>query len=792
MPPSTPIENGGQRWRAALHAGSERRHFGRVAALVGGLGLSFGFIGVVFAIAYESYASRPDGVRPNDYVTLGRRETESGLFSGVSTADFEAIKSRTPDVAWAYAAFYTEQGEVVVTAGVPQRVDFRRVSGNLLSLLGVAPVLGGVASRDGETVAVLGADLWRGRFAGDPDVVGQTVAVDGLPVPIVGVADPAFQGLFESPPDLWVLDGGPRVEAGTVTIRAGLYMLGALHEDLTHGALASLLAEHRFPFAAQRYDRVEIVPGLEFRPDARIDVRQRLEWLTMVVALLLALAFVVLVDFLAADHAVREDGQAVRLAIGATPGDVFREGAARHAKHGLSIGGIGLAAFLYISDLLVGMDPFASALGKLGSAATAFGFGTSMALLAIAFLWSCWLTAGVVARKSLVPGRTVGRIERRSRLAWMALLFMTAASLLLSVSIGRRFVAESQYDLGFAHTATLMLGVLYANGPTLNGPRKIRETLLADPTVMSAARSEMLPLLPESIAPRNRVRTRGHPALTDTVFYRNRIDGAFFDVLGVRLLAGTLLDPGQPGGTVLSRTAALLIGNGIEDAVGMVVEWAPAHASDVGDVSTVVGVVEDVPYGGLAESPKPVAYTALGPDAAGLQDFWLVRHEGHEDSSDDIVAMLHRLGGGIEEVYRIATPSDILSEQFEKRSVDLALAMACAFAFALAVASVASALVRAVASQAGQVGVRYALGATQVDETWRLASDALTDLLFAGAVLCSGVLVGRLFAPALVAVVTLPLVAGVLAVVAGVCVLGSYLSVRRLARHAAIVALASR
>ena len=124
------------------------------------------------------------------------------------------------------------------------------------------------------------------------------------------------------------------------------------------------------------------------------------------------------------------------------------------------------------------------------------------------------------------------------------------------------------------------------------------------------------------------------------------------------------------------------------------------------DVFTVVGVVEDVPYGAPEEPAKPVIYTMLSDEEASVrfQEFWVIRHDDGE--ADDIVGLLHRLGGGIDEAYRIATPTELLDEQFAKRSLDAMLAMAGAFAFALALAGVANALARSVANQARQVGVR--------------------------------------------------------------------------------------
>ncbi|MDE0661793.1 MAG: hypothetical protein OXI79_19330 [Gammaproteobacteria bacterium] len=764
-----------------------------MAWLVAGLGLSLGFIGVVLAIAYESAVSFPGGVRANDYVTVGRREAESGLFAGVTSADFGVIANSSPEVRWSYGSIYLEEGQVVDARGVARTVQGRRVSSNFLRLLGVRSVLGRVDG-DGRTeVAVISAKTWNEVFAADPAAAERAAIVgDGVPVPIVGVAERDFAGVFKPPTDFWILETeGAAHAGGAVIVRSGLFMFGVLKAAVPHETLRSLLAEHRFSSVERRNDRVEVVRGLELRPDTRREMQQRMVWLTMFVALLLALAFVGFVDFLAADHAVREAGQAVRLALGATPGDVVRESVASHAKLGLWIGGVGLGAFLYVGDVLIGMEPFASAIGEIGLASYAIGFGASVFLLAVAFLWSCWLVARVASRRNLFhTGST--RPARRPRLSWVALLLIAASSLLLCLSVGWRYVANAIWaaPLGFAHHQVEMVGVLYPMGPTPEATRRISDVLAKDAAVAAAGRGGMLPLLAESIQPQNRVKVAGRPRLADTVLYRNPVDAAVFDVLAMDLLAGSFLVAGQRGQAVLSRTAALLFSSNIDDVLGIAIELYPENSPGLGDVLTVVGVVGDIPYDVLEAPQRPVVYTRLAEaDSSGrFQDFWLVR----ADSGADVVGLLQRLGGGIEDAYLIGTPAGILSERFEERSLDLVLGMAGAFAFVLALGAVANALVRAVANDARQIGIRYALGATEIGEARRVAADALTDLLIAGVVVCGAMLACRFVAPGVLAVVTLPLVLGVLAIVACVCGLGSYLSVRGVSRKVSVTEMVSR
>ncbi|HEU4617082.1 MAG TPA: ABC transporter permease [Gammaproteobacteria bacterium] len=74
------------------------------------------------------------------------------------------------------------------------------VSGAYFDVLGLRPALGRLIGpqdepRVGESaVAVLSYDLWRGRFGGDPGIVGRELTIAGQPLTVVGVAPAGFSG----------------------------------------------------------------------------------------------------------------------------------------------------------------------------------------------------------------------------------------------------------------------------------------------------------------------------------------------------------------------------------------------------------------------------------------------------------------------------------------------------------------------------------------------------------------------------------------------------------------------
>ncbi|HTV04948.1 MAG TPA: ABC transporter permease, partial [Acidobacteriaceae bacterium] len=77
--------------------------------------------------------------------------------------------------------------------------DAEVVSGNYFQVLGLKPALGRLLTPQDDTAAganpvmVLGYNYWRSRFAARPDVVGQTVQVNGHPFTVIGVAPENFE-----------------------------------------------------------------------------------------------------------------------------------------------------------------------------------------------------------------------------------------------------------------------------------------------------------------------------------------------------------------------------------------------------------------------------------------------------------------------------------------------------------------------------------------------------------------------------------------------------------------------
>jgi putative ABC transport system permease protein len=100
-------------------------------------------------------------------------------------------------------------GGPLVTAadGSVETVERQSVSTRFFDLVGVVPVAGrtfrGSDQAARPTVVIFSESLWRGRFNGDPSVIGGTVKLNGVPYTVVGVVPDGAQ--FTRPARMWTL-----------------------------------------------------------------------------------------------------------------------------------------------------------------------------------------------------------------------------------------------------------------------------------------------------------------------------------------------------------------------------------------------------------------------------------------------------------------------------------------------------------------------------------------------------------------------------------------------------------
>ena len=141
-------------------------------------------------------------------------------------------------------------GEVALTGGSgAESVNAVVMSANLLDVLGVSPELGRsfLPEEDipnGPAVVMLGFELWRRRFAGDPSIIGRTIQTDGRDSRVVGILPRSFRFPLEFQSRVTAQVMQPLALNRSAPQRGshGLFAVGRLKPGVTAGIVTGELA----------------------------------------------------------------------------------------------------------------------------------------------------------------------------------------------------------------------------------------------------------------------------------------------------------------------------------------------------------------------------------------------------------------------------------------------------------------------------------------------------------------------------------------------------------------------
>ena len=693
-------------------------------------------------------------------------------------------------------------------------VQGANVSWTMFHTLGVPPAIGRDFHEDEDRVGaprviILSDRIWRERFGGRADALGQELMVNGVPHQVIGVMPPGFEF--------------PEASGAWTTMRLDPSESRGNHSWRVMGRLNA-----RTTIEQGRGDLQRIAAGLATQyPNSNtgwsVDVQTIREYaagnLRPVMLLLMAsVAFVLLIacanvaNLLLARTASRSREMAVRVALGADRWRIVRQLLTESVLVALTGGTLGVAlawAFLqWIKASILGGVPFWMRFaidGQVLLFTAAVAIGTALLFGLAPAIQSARPNLNETLRDAGARGATAGRSRQRLRGALvvgeiaLSLVLLTGATLLI-----RSFVGMQHMKPGFDSSNLLTMRVTLS-GPSYDSTYKrfaffdqFLTRLNAQPGIASAAIANNIPLSGNNNNSFFNVEGQDAAIGAEPLLEIRWVSPRYLETLHVPLVVGRMFtqqewaDSGASGRVaVVNQFMARRFWKNPEDAIGK--RFAFGNATDTTRRwITVIGVAADIKDRQLTADPDLQGYMPYrqgGWNSATI----VVRSTGEPASATRTVLATLKQGDARLPAYRVMSMDANIAQSFWQQALYGKLFGAFALiALVLAAVGVYGVIAYTVSQRTQELGVRVALGAQRAD-VMRLILGHGTVLGAAGiAIGLGGALAVTRFLRTLLFGVS-PFdpasFAGVSLVLAGIVLLASYIPARKAMRIDPVEAL---
>jgi putative ABC transport system permease protein len=741
---------------------------GFAVAAVFTLALGIGANTAIFTVIYNVILKPLPYRAPGQLVALWESNPSAGANKEL-TSDSNYFDWSRDNRVFENVAASAPWSPIMTGTGDPERVSGRVVTVNFFDVLGVTPLVGRTfTAKEGtpgnNRVAILSYGLWDSRFGHRADIIGQRLLLDEEPYEIIGVmpADVRHPGpnMGKDPVRMWcALANRPRPNrrrsdylSVIARIKPGISM-EQVQTDLDR---LSRRMQEEYPVDNAGFD----IRAVRLQEELIGPVKQRLLVVFAAVGLLLLISCGNVASLLLARASQRQREFAIRSAIGASRAQIFLQLMTESVVLGLLGGVAGFLLALVGTDSLVKLA--AGTIPRLentGIQLSMFLFAVSVSILTGVLFGT---VPGVRASRSEVngawhQGRGVTMVRERVHLN--ALLVLGEVALALMLVIGAGLLIQSFLRMQRVHAGVQPDGVLTAEVglPWRKYPNdqrasrffhQVTENIAATQGVYAVAVSTDLPLGGNDQSSTFHIENRPWPNAAQVPNVRDvQVSPGYFGALGIRLRAGRVFS--DTDGPNTNRVA--VIGEGLahrfwpnEDPIGRRVALGVTQPS-TGDWATIIGVVEDVRYMGVAAAPDSQLYR-LEAQTPNSHMFIVMRTSG---DAARFAGTLRRAVWSVspnQAVSNVQTLNDVIAQSMgRERFSAMLLGLFGIVALALASAGIYGVLSHTVEQRSHEMGVRMALGAQRSDVLRLIIRQGMLPVI--GGVICGiagALIIGRL------------------------------------------------
>jgi putative ABC transport system permease protein len=653
---------------------------------------------------------------------------------------------------------------VITGKDEPIRVHAAVVDASLFPLLGTPALLGRTfdAGNDADRqTVILSHALWKARFGGSRDVVGQNVVINDTPYSVIGVMPEDFRFPIQvQDVDVWMKITGE----GLHSVRKArlLGVIGRLKPgrtlDEAGAELRSLAGALSREYPATNAD---ISVGVDsFSNHLFGDVRRSLFVLFAAVGLVLLIACVTVANLQIARSGARYREMAIRNALGATRSRIIRQLLIESMTLAFAGGILGAFIAFVACRSFVGLSPSEAlqlreinfdwkvALFTLGVVSvTGFLFGIIPALRL-----SRAQPAGALVERA--PNSAFGPNKRYTQSA----LIISQIAITLALLVGAGLLINGIWRMRRVNVGVETSNVLTANLalPKTYNPQKVaafynelQQQLQAIPTVRSA--SAVVPLPFTGGALQTDFKIEG--AVFDQSSQPNAdlllVQPGYFKTMGIMSLDGR--DFGEqdndsaPPVVIINRALAARYFNG-ESPIGRHIEVesldgiAPSSRQD--KQLTIVGVVGDIRRSGVKSDVRPEIYVPL--QQRPFQEIVVILKTDGPSSAviGSVRAAVLKLDRNLP-IYNVSTLDTALDSTFaQDRFNMILLLMFAGVALFLTLVGLHGVMAQFVAQRRKEIAIRMAVGASQLEVLKMIVGQGM-------ALVIGGLMLGVLLALAL-------------------------------------------